>query len=255
MRFRPSTTITGGKMSGQNQLMTVLAKLQPQTSDFPKIRVGSMGDGGYVLPDDLDGLSAVLSLGVGGEVSFDAWFADRGVPIYQYDPTVDGPPTPHPRFEFSKLAWAPTDGDGGMSLDGMMRRHGLDNSNDVLLKFDTEGAEWSCLPAISPERLKQCRLIVCELHGLNNLQVPDFLRQFSDIVNMLTRYHTVVHLHANNCCGMSLVEGVPVPAVIELTLLRNDRSDSFVPSTEPIPGPLDYPSMTDRPDLVLRPFG
>jgi hypothetical protein len=63
----------------------------------------------------------------------------------------------------------------------------------------------------------------------------------------------VVHLHANNCCGFSLIEGVPVPAVLELTLLRKDRS-TFSPCDDPIPGPLDYPNMNDRPDLVLRSF-
>lgn len=240
-------------MSVQAQVLSLLSKMAPRACDYRKVRIGSMGDGGYVLPDDLDGLSAVLSLGVGGEVSFDHYFAERGLDIYQYDPTVEGPPVEHARFHFHKVAWAPQDGEGAASLAGIVRSHGLQTSNDVLLKFDTEGAEWSCLPTISPELLKHFRIIACELHGLNNLQVPEFLQQVTGMMNILTHSHTVVHLHANNCCGMTLVEGVPVPAVVELTLLRNDRS-SFRPSAEPIPGPLDCPSMDDRPDLVLRPF-
>lgn len=241
-------------MSAQAQVLSLLSRMRPRACEYTKVRVGSMGDGGYVLPDDLQGLSAVLSLGVGSEVSFDHHFAQRGVHIYQYDPTVDGPPVKHDRFHFHKVAWAPEDGDDALSLASMVRNHGLAYSNDILLKFDTEGAEWACLPTISPDLLKHFRIIACELHGLNNLQVPDFLHQVTAMMDTLTHSHTVVHLHANNCCGMSLVEGIPVPAVVELTLLRNDRS-SFGFSNEPIPGPLDFPNMTDRPDLVLRPFG
>ena len=52
---------------------------------------------------------------------------------------------------------------------------------------------------------------------------------------------------------LSIIEGIPLPAVIELTLLRNDRS-KFSLSKSPIPGPLDFPNMKDRPDLILNPF-
>lgn len=227
--------------------------LRPLQSRFRKVRIGSLADGGYVLPDDLDGISDLLSIGIGEEVSFDVHFARTGVPVYQYDPTVPGPPVSHERFVFHKTAWAPQDDANGKTLASMIRDHGLSGTADAILKFDTEGAEWACMHAMSADLLKHFRIIACELHGFNSLGNPALLAQVRQTLNVLTRHHTVVHLHANNCCGISLVEGVPVPAVVELTLLRNDRSD-FHPSLEAIPGPLDFPNMPDRPDLVLNPF-
>ena len=129
-------------MLAQAKVLGLLQKMQQQNSAFSKIRVGSMGDGGYVLPDDLDGISHVLSIGVGQEVSFDLHFATRGVPIHQYDPTVAGPPVVHPNFLFNCLGWGEADGDQTISLGTMLSAHRLTETNDVILKFDVEGAEW-----------------------------------------------------------------------------------------------------------------
>jgi hypothetical protein len=240
-------------MSGQADILSILAMLRPYRSAFRKVRVGSLGDGGYVLPDDLDGISDLLSIGIGAEVSFDLHFAKQGVPVYQYDPTIERPPVAHEQFQFHKIAWGPEDKEGMSTIAGMVARHRLAETNDAILKFDTEGAEWLAMRVTTADALKNFRIIAMELHGLNNLHNREFNQQVRQILTTLTRYHSVVHLHANNCCGISLVEGVPVPTVIELTLLRNDRS-SFSVCHDPIPGPLDYPNMPDRPDLVLTPF-
>lgn len=241
-------------MSAQTEVLSIIQRLKPYASELRKVRVGSLADGGYVLPDDLEGISAVLSIGIGEEVSFDVHFARAGVPVYQYDPTVECPPIDHANFQFHKIAWAPQDSASEATLASMIQRHDLAGTHDAILKFDTEGAEWACMRDLSPDLLKHFRIIACELHGFNSLHNPEFMQQVRQTLNVLTQHHTVVHLHANNCCGISLVEGVPVPAVVELTLLRNDRG-AFCPNLEPIPGPLDFPNMTDRPDLVLNPFG
>jgi hypothetical protein len=240
-------------MLHQNEVLTLMKLLRPYRSNYRKIRLGTSGDGGYVLPDDIGGISAVLSIGVGVDVSFDESFALKGVPIFQYDHTVDGPPVVNEHFHFHKIAWGPADDPNTSTLQTMISRHGLLNNFDSILKFDTEGAEWSAFGDASADQLKHFRIITCELHGLNSLYNPEFLVECRQLMRRLTQNHTVVHLHANNCCGMTLIEGVPVPAVVEVTLLRNDRS-SFAVSIDPIPGPLDFPSMADRPDFVLTAF-
>ena len=63
-----------------------------------------------------------------------------------------------------------------------------------------------------------------------------------------------MHLHANNYRGVAVVEGVPVPDVIELSLLRHDLDDFPSLAADPIPGPLDRPNHPLLPDICLNVF-
>jgi len=76
-------------MSRQSEVLSIVNLIKPNNSLFKKIRVGSLGDGGYVVPDDLKGIESVLSIGIGDEVSFDLDFAKKDIPVYQYDPTIN----------------------------------------------------------------------------------------------------------------------------------------------------------------------
>jgi len=122
-----------------------------------------------------------------------------------------------------------------------------------VLKFDVEGAEWECVPASKSASLKRCRIIVAELHGLVNLHNPTLFRKAQETLKLLSLHHTVTHIHPNNCCPVALVEGVPLPAVLEVTWLRKDRS-RFELANDPIPSPLDAPNVPANPEIVLTPW-
>lgn len=241
-------------MPEQHHILHLLRSLRPQTASIPKTRVGAPCDGGYVLNDDLAGLDGVISLGIGGEVSFDLTLAYRGIAVYQYDPTVDGPPVGHSNFIFHKLGWAKKDGETMRSLATILTENGLETSGDLLLKFDVEDAEWDALDGVDPDLLNQFRIIVGELHWLDRLREEPFFETASRALALLTRNHVVTHLHANNTQGVVMVEGIPVPQVIEITLLRRDRA-TFERSNEPIPSLLDRPNNQGSPDIVLTAFG
>ena len=102
--------------------------------------------------------------------------------------------------------------------------------------------------------LASFEVIVCELHCCDQLKEEAFRNQFSHAIAKLTKNHAPLHLHGNNYGVLCTVEGVPVPAVLELTLLRRDLGDFEGISHEPIPGPLDNPNRPDRPDLCLNPL-
>ena len=71
-------------MSLQSEILSLLKMLAPNDPEMGKVRVGSLGDGGYVLPDDLDQIDSVLSIGIGNEDSFDLHFAKKNIPIIFY---------------------------------------------------------------------------------------------------------------------------------------------------------------------------
>lgn len=236
----------------QNLIMNMLSKLRIHDTDLGKIRVGSRGDGGYVIPNDLTDIKGVVSIGIGGEVSFDQHFAEKGVKVFQYDHTIEAPPVVHENFVFNKLGWGTQDGDGFITLSKIIENNGLENS-DIILKFDVENAEWDALFDVSPDLLKRFRIITCELHGFDTLENISVFQKVNRVINLLTTHHTVVHIHPNNCCGIALVAGVVLPKLIEFSFLRNDRA-SFYPSHESIPSSLDYPNVQSQPEIILTPF-
>ncbi len=100
-----------------SNIVKLLGMMRPQKpASLQKMRVGDEGAGGYVLPDDLEGLSAVVSIGVGDNVSFDRHFATRGIQVYQYDHTIEQLPAAHANFHFHRMGWAAENSTSMVSL-------------------------------------------------------------------------------------------------------------------------------------------
>jgi len=239
----------------QSDILSLLDLLRPQTYEGGKIRIGGAHDGGYVVPDAALDCDAVLSIGIGSDVSFDLALAERGLPVFQYDHTVAASPVAHERFHFARLGWGPATRDPFVSLEGMILQ--LEDAGSVrpLLKFDIEGGEYDVLEAIDPNALAFFRVIVCELHNLSGLTDLTFHTRVRHCLNVLTQHHAPVHLHANNYGVMALVGGVPIPDVLEVSLLRRDLGVQPYPASDAIPGLLDRPNHPHRPDYCLTPFG
>jgi len=241
--------------TSQTEIIDVLNLLRPyhMASDH-KVRIGGDADGGYVMPSLALKTNAVLSIGIGDQVSFDGELADRGATVLQFDHTIPGAPKEHANFRFHKQGWGPKDEGELLTTHSMMRGIDWNQAKNAILKFDTEGAEWASLMATSSEDLGRFAVIAGEFHGFHNLvsrPVHDVIRA---VFEKIRKTHLPVHLHANNATGIRLVLGVPVPPLLEITFVRKDVVAFAGHSNEPIPGPLDRPNMADRPDICLRPF-
>jgi hypothetical protein len=65
----------------------------------PLMRLGSVNDGGYLLPDDLAGVKYCFSPGVAVTADFEMDCATRyGMDVYMCDHTVESSPLEHPLF-------------------------------------------------------------------------------------------------------------------------------------------------------------
>jgi hypothetical protein len=249
---------------GQADVLEVVDLLRPRGCGLAMMRMGGPADGGYVVPDDLDGLGGLVSFGVGDDVTFDAAFANRGLPVLMADHTVAGPPDAHPSFRFLARRWAAQSGPDAIDLstavvelDSMIGMHGSQGGSaaaDLVLKFDVEGAEWRILSTLTDALLARFRIIVCELHGLDRITDPARHAVIRAGLETLTTRHTVVHLHANNNSPVTMVRGVPLPSVVEVTLLRHDRAQ-FAEVPVAIPGPVDAPNRSGSPDIHLTAYG
>ena len=237
----------------QTDLFNLLDLIRPwQMTSDSKIRIGADADGGYVMPSVSLKSNLVLSVGIGDQVTFDDELASRGARVYQFDHTIAATPSIDAKCIWQRLGWAANDGGEFLSLHSMVESMDWTDAQHPIFKFDTEGAEWQCLPGARQEDLARFEVLTGEFHGFQQL----VNRQLYDIAyytfRKLAETHRCIHLHGNNSGGMVMLGGLPFPRVFELTYIRRDAASFYGHSNEPIPGPLDRPNNPALPDLYLR---
>jgi hypothetical protein len=206
-----------------------------------------------LVPNDLDGITACFSPGVAESADFELALAEIGVRSFMADYSVEGTPVLNDLFDFEKLYLATHNEPGKfVRLDDWIIGKKQDKG-DLVLQMDIEGNEWPILADVSADTLSRFRIIVIELHGMDNLLTnPLGVEVFKSIFRKLNDQFSVVHLHPNNCCGQLHYQGVQIPRVVEVTLIRNDRyQKSSQVFDSIIPHELDVPNVPGKRELAL----
>jgi hypothetical protein len=231
-----------------------LSLLTPWNVGVPLIRVGGSNDGGYLIPDDNAGVGALFSPGVADTWSFELDLAaNHDIRSYMIDGSIESPPSPHPLMSFEPLWLAGASSPGRISLNDWVFMNVPEPSTDIALQMDIEGAEYEVLASVTDEILRRFRWAVVEYHGLDLLAYrPRARRRILPVLRKMSRVFDVVHVHANNCCGLSMMRGLVVPRVLEVTYLRRDRAQQHRSRVQ-LPHALDRDCMPEFPRLTLPP--
>ena len=234
------------------EMLDLIHRLAPRKTREPLIRVGPHGDGGYLVPNDFEGVYALFSPGVSSISGFEKECASMGLKVFMADKSVDRPAEEDPNFEFTKKYIGCVEDDDFMTLDSWIAAalpQGC--TDDLVLQMDIEGAEYESIISITNGHLRRFRLIVVEFHFLDQLWSRPFFDVASRAFAKLLQFHTCVHIHPNNCCGSVDLDGIVIPRFAEFTFLRNDRG--VLPGyVESLPHPLDV-DCTAKPTLSLHP--
>ena len=205
---------------------------------FKKVRIGSKGDGGYVIVDNnLSSYTTLVSLGICDDNNFEVEFNKiSNAYIQQYDYSIEKPPIYIENSDFFNIKVE--------TLSDLIPHTGTKK----FLKMDIEGSEWSLLPTLNLNEYEQ---IVIELHMYGTS-----FEQINTSIEHLTTNHKVVHVHANNngfpICYMNKNKRMSLMFnLLEVTLLRNDICN-FSPNKTHYPTKLDSPCNKDKPEWELN---
>jgi hypothetical protein len=225
---------------------------RPWQTEHRLIRVGSEHDGGYLLPDDLNGIAACFSPGVSDEASFEEAILAQGIRCYQIDASIDRSPVQdHPLVQFERRFLGPTTEAEFVSLQDWVNEKEPETSDDLLLQMDIEGDEWLVLCAAPDALLSRFRIICIEFHGLEHLFSPFVFSVMERVLEKLLRQFYVVHVHPNNWSNAAAVSSrYRVPGVLEYTFLRKDRVKRKSPALQ-FPHPLDVDCKAHGPAVVV----
>jgi hypothetical protein len=228
----------------------LISLLRPHDLGVALVRLGGERDGGYLVPDDFDGIRHCFSPGVSDVADFERALSDRGIFSFLADYSVDAPPAGLKDCSFTKAYVGSRDTDRTMRLETWIERSLGGDTGDLILQMDIEGAEYETLLSTPPEVLRRFRTMVVEFHSMNKLSNPYQFRLADAVFRKLMDDFEVAHIHPNNGSGSVGVSGLEIPRLMEFTFLRKDRVKRKAPAAR-FPHPLDRPNLPNRPDLVL----
>ncbi len=208
-------------------------------------RLGSEGDGGYVVPLAVieNSKNVCFSAGVHLNSDFEFDLAQRGISCHLIDFSVEAPALSHDLLAFTQKFLSSTSfSDTHISLEDWINE--FDQDSNLLLKMDIEGSEWPVLSALPNQILGRFSMIVIELHGLDRLNQAGPFSVMSGVLKKLLEEFDIVNAHPNNYRGESLIFGYRIPDVIELTLVHKKLgiTDGKVASS------LRAPNLKNNPD-------
>jgi len=224
--------------------------IQPVRTEHELVRIGGKGDGGYLVPDDLEGITACFSPGVDVTADFERALLDRGLRTFQIDGSINDTPLKHERNRFEAKFLGIVDDENTITLDTWVRQSMGDEPGDLILQIDIEGHEWLALAQVSDETLRRFRIIVIELHQLDAAFLAQGSTVIAPVLDRLRRHFDIVHLHANNCAPVIRGKVHAVAPAVEATLLRRDRSVQRQ-ACDAIEHPLDRDNVPARPKVAI----
>jgi len=235
------------------RLKQLVKKLRPIQTDIELLRIGAEEDGGYLIPDDLDGVSSCYSPGVAQIASFETGISKFGIPSHLADYSVDGPPKDAIVASFIKKYIGANNGNNFISLEKWIIDTEQANDNrDLLLQMDIEGGEYECILSTPSAVLNRFRIIAIEFHNIETWAQSHFLSIVEATFDKLLEIFYVVHNHPNNAMGVVDLNGFLAPRLFEMTLHRKDRVKE-IRGLSTLPHPLDRPNLLDRQDLYFPP--
>jgi hypothetical protein len=233
----------------KEEIQKLIDSLRPVKTKFNMIRVGGDNDGGYLLPNDLVGISTCFSPGVDVTASFEIDLCKRGIGSHLADASVDASPKKFSPLSFTKKYLGGCNNDTHMTLAAWMHEQRA-FMGDYILQMDIEGGEYTTLLCTPSDVLRKFRIIVVEIHNVQTWFNPLAWPVVTTFFEKLLEDFRVVHNHPNNNCPFIEADGILMPTVFELTLLRKDRTIALDYCTE-FPHPLDQPNVLDKPDRPL----
>ncbi|EIA10418.1 hypothetical protein [Flavobacterium frigoris] len=125
----------------KNKLEALIEKLQPYQTDKGLVRLGPNGDGGYLVPNDLEGIVACFSPGVDLTSGFEENSCKLGMEIYLASVSVIKPNLnlPDDIYNFLSKYIGCTNNKDFLTIDEWVKCVKIEEHFDLLLQMDIQG--------------------------------------------------------------------------------------------------------------------
>ena len=238
------------KITDINKLNNLLKKLSPVATDKNLIRIGSINDGGYIVPNVLEDIKYCYSAGIGFNYDFEFELAKKGIKCFMADYSINEIEK-NSNLIFDKIFISGNTEDKYLSIEDWIQKKEVDPSMGSILKIDVEGDEYKILNSVNKDFFSKFKIIIIEFHNLHYLFNEKLFFLFHDIIEKIINNFYCVHVHPNNDVDfIKKKENITIPPVMEFTFMNkknlkiNNRKLFF-------PNKLDSDNNPDKRSIVL----
>ena len=226
----------------------IIHKLKPYDLGHELIRVGSVNDGGYLVPNILDQIHYCFSPGVGSKIDFEKNLLDYNIKSFLADGTIKKSIELR-EFDFENKNLASYNSNTTITLENWVNSKVQKNFN-LLLQMDVESFEYEIISSTPEEILKMFKIMVIEFHYIEKLNHYLIFNIFSQVLNKILLNFEIAHVHPNNCQGTFYVNNEKLPTALEVTFLRKDLC-KYKKNINTLPNKLDSRNIESLPEVFL----
>lgn len=201
------------------------------------IRIGNSNDGGYLLPNDLEGIKYCYSPGTSNSYSFEKELSESyKIKSFMADYSVNHT-FKDDNMHFIKKHIGVFSSEKYIEINEWIKDIELNNS---ILQMDIEGSEYSVLNKLEEEKLSKFRVLIIEFHDLDSLIDKNFNGIIYSIFEKILKYFYIVHIHPNNIYSPIRIGNFNIPPVMEFTFHNKNRYSETPTLQNEFPHPLDF---------------
>lgn len=214
------------------------------------IRVGGKNDGGYLIPNDFNGVDFCFSPGVDYYAYFEEDLINRGVKCFLADYNVSSPPIKSEFIKFVQKHLGIIDDYKNITLDTWINETLFKGHGMGILQMDIEGSEYEVINSITLSNLLKFKYLVIEFHDLDQLRNNFGYQIIYSTFNKLLKYYNIVHIHPNNIGHPITIHNYEIPPLLEITFALKNISD-YNDTMKIFPHTLDSKNVQTKPDIIL----
>lgn len=147
------------KSTSPGKLAFFFNETRPVNTNHPPIRIRGNDDGGYLVPDDLDGFKNCFSPGVSFAAHFENELASKRIKSFMADFSVEKLPINNDYFSLEKVFICFENQPNFKSLENWICEKVTDSVSDMILQMDIDGGEYDLLMETSCETLKRFMML------------------------------------------------------------------------------------------------
>ena len=138
-RFLSLRNLTIEKSTDKKLVLSLIENLHPFSTEKDLIRLGPNGDGGYLIPNDIEGIEACFSPGVADNYGFEIDCLNLGMETFLADKSADSPMIIENQFHFIKKFVGSISNEDFITMDDWVNSNIKDLKSELLLQMDIEG--------------------------------------------------------------------------------------------------------------------